>query len=220
MTSLPLVAPGFVEVQDAPDQAPGQEDHHRHEDSPEDDHLEIVKDRERFGEHGERPGPQERAPDAGHAAQDHHGHQLDGKHEAEGRRCDEIEAVGKEGPGQGGVEGAPDEDLELQAGGVHPQGLSCGLAVVQGPDGPAGAGVHQVGAQGQNYPQNNPDQEVKAPGGVEGEAGQGQGGDAAEARRPPGEPIGLVQDDVHDDAEPEGGHGQVIAPELKGRDAD
>ena len=41
-----FVAPEFPEVQDAPDQAPGQEDHHHHEDGPEDDHFEIVKHRE------------------------------------------------------------------------------------------------------------------------------------------------------------------------------
>ena len=37
---------------------------------------------------------------------------------------------------------------------------------------------------------------------------------------PPVSSVGFVQDDVDDDAEPEGGHGQVIAPELQGRDAD
>ena len=31
---------------------------------------------------------------------------------------------------------------------------------------------------------------------------------------PPGEGFGLVQDDVDDDAESQGGHGQIVAPEF------
>ena len=44
--------------------------------------------------------------------------------------------------------------------------------------------------------------------------------DAREARGTAGEWLGLVQNDVDDDAEAQGGHGQIITPELQGRDAD
>ena len=66
----------------------------------------------------------------------------------------------------------------------------------------------------------NPDQQIEAPGGVQGKARQGERGDAGEARGAAGEGLRLVQDDVDDDAEAQGGHGQVITPELQGRDAD
>src|SRR3974390_2865022 len=86
-----FVAAELPEIENAPHQAPGQENDHHHEDGAEDEYFIIVEDGEQFRQNGEDGSPQERPPDAGHASHYHHGDELDGKHEIEGGGLNEFQ---------------------------------------------------------------------------------------------------------------------------------
>src|SRR4030042_6680785 len=70
--SFLFIAAKFPQIQDAPHQPPGQKDYHYHQNGPENHHLIVMEEDQQLREHGEDRGPQQRAPDAGHAPYHHH----------------------------------------------------------------------------------------------------------------------------------------------------
>jgi len=148
--------------------------------------------------------------EAAHVGQHRPGPQI-----AHGKgRGDEGQVVGIEHPGHGREGRGQDKDEELVAGDVHTHGLGRLLGGVQGAQGPADAAVQQIHGQPDDAAQRRGHNAEQGHVLLDLPAEQRQPRNADETGRATGHGHGLGEKDGQNDAEPQGGHGQIVAFQL------
>jgi hypothetical protein len=206
-----------------------QEDHDRHQDRAEDQHLVVLEHHQHLRQQGQHQRAEHRTVGRGETAEDHHGDDLDREEEIERHhgddldreeeierhRADEILLVREQAAGQRGHAGREHEYLALDPRGVDAEGLRGDLRAVH-----PGARIDEVQRQQHRGEHHHRHHRVPAQVAVDGPAEQRQSGDAGHAVGTAGPVDRLDHDDVDDDAEAERGHRQVVTLELEQRPRD
>ncbi len=150
-----------------------------------------------------------------HPAQHDHGHELDRDEEAERIGADEALLVREQAAGDGAEHRGEHEHPGLRAGGVDTHHLGRELRAVHGAQCPARPRVDDVEGEPDDGEHDGRHDPVPVQVGLDAPAEQAQAGDPRQPVRTAGECHRLHHDDVHDDAEAERRHRQVVALEPK-----